>query len=522
MENYPKPINKQILQNILEQMNKSIYKFSTKKEKFDMGFFCKIKFRRKIIPVAIINNYQFDKEYQNKINVLINNEEKIINLGNRRYRNKDYNISILELNDETDNVNFIELDNNFGGLNSESFYSKESIYIIQRNELNDIYISYGFINKINGGKLIYSANLIPNFIFCLIYNTSNNKLIGIHQNKPKYYNKGILLDNIINQFKNTIRHNQNYMNEIHIRLNIEENDVNKNIYFLDNYEYEKDRKRHYHDNLKELNQLNTELSINNEIATYNKYFIPEKKGEYNIKLKFNLNLTDCSYMFAGCNNIMNIKFISLNSENVENMKYMFYNCENIEIIDLSSIDTKKVTDMRYMFYNCKKLNNINLSSFNTNKVKNMGWMFYQCNNLNFLNLEYFDTGKVEDMNSMFYDCHNINNLNLDNFDTKNVTNMSKMFYNCKSLDNLDLYSFDTGKVTNMNAMFFGCTNLTSLNITSFNTTNVDNMSYMFYACKNLKDVNLSYLDTSNVRNKDGIFYECHKLNNLSQSILDLI
>ena len=45
--------------------------------------------------------------------------------------------------------------------------------------------------------------------------------------------------------------------------------------------------KHFHDNLKELNELNTELYINNKKYKYKKYFIPEKEGIYSILLKFN-------------------------------------------------------------------------------------------------------------------------------------------------------------------------------------------------------------------------------------------
>ena len=64
--------------------------------------------------------------------------------------------------------------------------------------------------------------------------------------------------------------------------------------------------KHRYYGYKELNNINTELYINDIKKGYKKYFIPEKEGEYNIKLKFNINLTDCSYMFAGCEKIINI------------------------------------------------------------------------------------------------------------------------------------------------------------------------------------------------------------------------
>ena len=90
------------------------------------------------------------------------------------------------------------------------------------------------------------------------------------------------------------------MTKINITINIDKNDVNKNIYFLDNYYYDENYDKKYtHDHLKELNENNTELYINNnKMEKYEKYFIPKEKGEYKIELRFNIYLTDCSYMFS--------------------------------------------------------------------------------------------------------------------------------------------------------------------------------------------------------------------------------
>ena len=102
------------------------------------------------------------------------------------------------------------------------------------------------------------------------------------------------------------------------------------------------------DNLKELNEGNTELSINNKKYKYSKYFIPDKEGEYNIKLKFKKNITDCSYMFSGCNKIININLNHFNTKDVTNMKRMFNSCEKLKYINLFSFVTKQV--IKYELY----------------------------------------------------------------------------------------------------------------------------------------------------------------------------
>ena len=215
-------------------------------------------------------------------------------------------------------------------------------------------------------NIIFTGNLISNGP--PIFNLSNNKLIGVVGDKSKYYNHGILFNFLINDFinkdkyENIFKANNKYKyytslkNEINIKINVDKADINNNIYFLDNYEHEDNEGIiHLHDSLKELNELNSELYINNQKYLYKKYFIPEKEGEFNITLKFGINLTDCSYMFAGCNNIISINFPSFNTKAVKNMKYMFYECIKMKEINLFSFNTKNVIDMSFMFCYCNQL-----------------------------------------------------------------------------------------------------------------------------------------------------------------------
>ena len=143
-------------------------------------------------------------------------------------------------------------------------------------------------------------------------------------------------------------------------MEINKNDINNKIYFLDNTDEKKNGIEHKHENLKEMNDLNTQLYINDIEYPYQKSFIPEKEGIYTIKLLLNFCVKDCSYMFAGC--------------------------EKIETIDLSSFNSQNVTDMSSMFYCCKYLKHINLTNFNTKNVKDISHMFNWCENLK--NIDY--------------------------------------------------------------------------------------------------------------------------------------
>jgi serine/threonine protein kinase len=74
-------------------------------------------------------------------------------------------------------------------------------------------------------------------------------------------------------------------NEISLTININEDDIGKKIYFLDNPEYiDEYTIKDKHDHLKEMNEENTELYINNFKYKFKKYFIPEKEGLYTIKI----------------------------------------------------------------------------------------------------------------------------------------------------------------------------------------------------------------------------------------------
>ena len=143
-------------------------------------------------------------------------------------------------------------------------------------------------------------------------------------------------------------------NRIKLTLKIDKEDINKDIYFLDNIDgdvpiIEGNKEEHHHDFLKELNESNVELYINNKKNKYQKFFIPKKEGIYEILLKFKILIKDCSYMFACCDKITNIDLSGFNSKNVTNMYSMFAVCPNLVDINLSGFNTENVTNMIAMF-----------------------------------------------------------------------------------------------------------------------------------------------------------------------------
>ena len=316
-------------------------------------------------------------------------------------------------------------------------------------------------------------------------------------------------------------------NEIKMTINVLS--PNQKIYFLDNtygsiYINGKNEK-HYHDFLNELNESNVLLYINNKKYKFKKYFIPDKEGTYEILLKFQIQLKNCSFMFWKCENITNLDLSSFDTRNVTDMSYMFYG-SHIGNIELSSIDTQNVTNMSYMFYN-SRIGNLDLSSFDTQNVVNMSYMFYG-SDITYLDLSSFDTQNVTNMSYMFGGCSNLKNIHLSSFNTKNVVDMECMFLKCSNLKNVDLSSFNTQNVTSMHGLFNGCSNLINIDLSSFNTQNVISIEYMFNNCYNLSKIDLSSFNTLKIKDIKCIFQNCNnlekvKLNkNLTHNIQDQI
>ena len=121
MEN-PKPATKRCTQEILKQMDSIFYEIGE-----NIGFFCKIKFQNENIPVLIVNNCMTN-EFIKSNNISINNEK--FEVDNFIYKNKELNISIINLKNYNNKINSIELDDKLYENDFEIFYDKESIYIV--------------------------------------------------------------------------------------------------------------------------------------------------------------------------------------------------------------------------------------------------------------------------------------------------------------------------------------------------------------------------------------------------------
>ena len=489
------PFSEKVNHVLNKRIKKCIFKLDSENEDI-IGFFCIIPYNKERLTVLITNNEKIDENYirnNSTIRIIIEGKKKnlVINDGRKYLVNEKYKTTIIEIIPKKDNIyQLLEFDQNM--FNEQPNVSYINTYIIIFDYLSKLKISMlcGIINKIDNYIIHHNCN----YLNCgsPILNLLNNRVIGLNINNnnkfgainsiclkepiieyiKEYYN----INNLnLNLEKNENNNNKiKERNEIRMILKINKEDVNKDIYFLDNLKG--------HKNLEELNDSNTTVYISDQKYKFIKCFRPIIEGIFIVKIKLTIKMKNCSYMFHNCANISNLDLSYFDSSLIEKTDFMFSQCINLSNINLKNFNTKNVETMKGMFYLCKKLSYINLLSFDTINVKSMSYMFGCCFQLADIDLSNFSTNKVEDISFMFLGCINLKSIDLKNFDTKNVIDMSKMFKECKNLSEVNLTSFETNKVNNMNEMFKGCSNLIQLDLSSFEIKDSKIYKDMFSDC----------------------------------------
>ena len=318
-------------------------------------------------------------------------------------------------------------------------------------------------------------------------------------------------------------------NQIIIKLKVTDFDKINNefadIYFLEKEQFIQNNNikefRGKNEELKELNEINTKLFINNVQCPFKKCFKPTEKGEYVIKIIFIKKIQNLSYLFRGCDNIISIDLSSFDTSECTNMKYMFGKCFLLKEINLSNLNTSNVIDMSYMFNGCKKLENIEFpNSFNIQKVEDMSFMFHQCFSLSSIKFpSSFSKNNLKNICYLFAKCYKLTKADLSNLKTENVKDMSFMFDDCVKLETLliDPDKFITKKVTSMCNMFENCNKLKSVDLTSFDAGNVNFANSMFKECHQLEEIDLSKMKISEKANISHMFNKCESLKKINLS-----
>ena len=136
----------------------------------------------------------------------------------------------------------------------------------------------------------------------------------------------------------------------------------------------------------------------------------------------------------------------INVTGMTNCNYMFDGCDNLVKIDISDWDTSSVTNMKAMFAWCQKLQSLDdFETLDTSNVKNMSRMFQGCMGLSQIKFKHFNTENVENMDYMFANCSNAEIADLSNLDTSNLKSVYDIFRYCDLLKSINLSSFNLMK-----------------------------------------------------------------------------
>ena len=298
----PNPVSFKGTKNILNQMNNCICRIYNNGN--GTGFFTKIPFKNKLLPVLITNNHIINEnDIKNNVTITfdLNNDKKLrtieLNNDRLRYTNEKLDVTIIEIKENKDKLNneCLELDDNIidyfesnqnknpNYLNSK--YSNESIYIINYPKDKDIVVSYGKSPELYESEIKHYCSTEPGSSGSPILLINNQKLIGIHHRSSDYeFNNGTLLIysiiefqkinnnlNVINKEEKIIKEIDNYIiGEFDIKKD------NKNIRIINSYEqcnrehkvYEYEKKC---ENEKEIKE-NCEIRINDKIISFS-YFL---------------------------------------------------------------------------------------------------------------------------------------------------------------------------------------------------------------------------------------------------------
>ena len=146
---------------------------------------------------------------------------------------------------------------------------------------------------------------------------------------------------------------------------------------------------------------------------------------------------DCSHMFEDLESLKGINWNTsatggFQSEDVTDMSFMFAGCENLGNLDgsdITSLNTTNVTTMAHMFEGCSKANNIILNTWNTHNLKEDGMvaMFKGCSVLQMVDISSFTTKYITDMSELFYGCRKMQTIYMDKSDISSGTVIDDMF-----------------------------------------------------------------------------------------------
>ena len=196
--------------------------------------------------------------------------------------------------------------------------------------------------------------------------------------------------------------------------------------------------------IQDFNKINGENNINNKfqliLDIYNKmntkiYNEIEMAYETNNKNKVKIfdsifvkhNKDKCKIIYKDKEYDLQ-EYFEINEENIK---------DNLLTIKLKGI--KKITDSSFMFHSCKNLISLsNLKNWDTHKIKDMNHMFSSCESLKSITgISDWDTSNVRYFTAIFMNSNNLEYIDdISNWSTEKIKDKSFMFKGCKKLSKI--------------------------------------------------------------------------------------
>ena len=306
-------------EEILNQMKNSVCRIYNNGN--GTGFFTKIPYKSKMLPVLITNNHIINNDdiLNNKIITLyLNNDKKTktikLNRNRLTYTNEQFDVTIIEIKEDIDNFskNYLELDDeiiNYFNLNKKenpiyisNIYTNNSIYLINYPENNDVAVSYGKPPNISESKIMHFCTTKEGSSGSPILLIKNQKLIGIHYGSSikNDYNNGTLLIYSIIGFGNKNNNNLSLKNNYVIGINKENNKgLSINNFNINSYPIKNDKTYKHNLNYKDINDssLNEKYIIRNNFS----FFSTAISHELTKKILESMEKCVCSIIYKNTN-----------------------------------------------------------------------------------------------------------------------------------------------------------------------------------------------------------------------------
>ena len=398
---------------IIEIVSKDIILFKIRQTNFISFTFYSNKYNYE----SLIKHIKIEKNKYNDLtqvlelfDTLIQNDSVFIIKNNKRNGIELY---------LSKNENYIR-ENNYLFLERKIMAEKEMMNILI-DEINEIKNKES--NLVNNNVEIIKNNIKEDDINNIEkeMNKIDEEIVKMNQKKEKLKQKLNLIKG--NRDLNKIEKNKEIKpkerkNEIEIQIQINDEDIDKEIFFLNKIKDSSPKNPEIYDS-----NINIDLYVNNIKYGFRRSFYFHKSGLFNITLIFKKNIKNCNYLFSYCDKIKSITFYSFNTQDVTDMSGMFFHCSNLTYLDLTSLKTYNVENMSKLFFGCENLKKINLSSFNTSNVVNMEKMFFGCYNIENLDLSSFDCQNVKDFANIFCDCYSLKKIKM-NYCSLNLLNFA--------------------------------------------------------------------------------------------------